>query len=195
MPGPGGERSFSGTGTAMTLETVGHAQVKCTQPATTGEYTGAKTASLAVTLTGCKLAATKESCQSTATPGEVRIGCWGGKIGFTSDTAEGTTTNIAVGLELGHEPTILTAQCGAAKESLAVTGAVIGSLSPIDKMTLSEKLLLKATGGKPSPAQFEGAAPDTLLATCGTHAAEEAGLDGKTTLTSTAKLQVRAKVQ
>jgi hypothetical protein len=193
--GPGTEKAFSGTGKALTLETASHSQLKCAQSETTGEYTGTKTASLAVTLTGCKLTATKETCQSTATAGEIRIPSLQGKLGFITDKSEGMTAKVSVGFELRHEPTILSAQCGAAKEAVVVTGAVIAGLSPIDKMTAKTSLLLAAEGGKQSPQQFEGGAGDRLFTEFGAHATEESVLTGKASIAGAAKLEVRAEAR
>ncbi|HEX7609810.1 MAG TPA: hypothetical protein VF380_03970, partial [Solirubrobacteraceae bacterium] len=144
---------------------------------------------------GCKLPATKESCQSTATAGEIQIGSLQGKLGFITDKSEGTTAKVSVGLELRHEPTLLAAQCGASKEAIVVTGAVIAGLSPIDKMTAKTTLLLAAEGGKQSPQQFEGGATDSLLTKFGAHAAEESVLTGKASIANAAKLEVRAEVR
>src|SRR5436190_1283837 len=134
LPGPGPKRKFSGSGGATKLETVGGAKVKCSAISNNGEYTGTKTAAVTLRLTGCELTG-KGACQSAAAAqGEIVTSPLAAKLDFIRDEYKEATAFTSVGLDLTHDPSLLTAECGAAKVPLSITGSVIGTITPFDKM-------------------------------------------------------------
>jgi hypothetical protein len=196
VPGPGPLKKFTGTSLAVTLETVGKAKVKCLASHTTGEYTGTKTATLNVTLTECKLAAKNETCQSAgAATGEITANGLGATLGFIKDESKGTELSLSLGWDLAHEPSVLSAECGSAKEALLVTGSVIAPIGTIDKMTSAYPLKFSAVSGKQVPEAFEEAPKDTLSASVGAGSAEQAGLTAANKITNEDKLEFKGETE
>jgi hypothetical protein len=181
FPGPGPNSKFSGSSGKVTLETVGHQAITCLASTNSGEYTGEKTATATLTLTGCKRPTTGEACQSSgAGAGEIVTSPLSGELGFIEDFYEGEETlHVSVGLDLKRSPTLLTAQCGAA--SVEVTGSVIVPLSKVDAMAKSFVAKFAAPGGKQVPEAFEEGPTDVLTSNLG-------GSSEQTGLTATAKL-------
>lgn len=196
MPGPGAASKFTGTSAATTLETVGHAAIKCSAGSYAGEYTSAKTATATIKLAGCQRTSTKEACQSAgAGAGEIVSSPLEGSLGFVQDSYEGETLHLSVGLDLKHSPSLVAAECGASKEAVVFEGSVIGPFGTVDKMGLANTLKYKASGGKQAPEAFEAAPNDTLLAHFGS-SSEQAGLTSTEKITNGEKLEIKgASVQ
>jgi hypothetical protein len=187
---------FTTSSGAVTLETVGKAKVKCAASQGSGEYTGAKSATLGVTLTGCKAEAGKQACSSAgASEGEIVASGLAATLGFVeANETEGVVKDV-VGWDLAHEPSLIAAQCGASKEALTVTGSVIAPVSAVDKMLASYTLKAKATKGKQSPEEFEEEPKDTLSASFAGGAAEQAGLTASVKVGDEEKLEFKAEVE
>jgi hypothetical protein len=185
---------FSGEGKAVTLETTGGAKVKCLGSTSHGEYTGTKTATLGLTLTGCSKGG--ESCQSsTASPGQITTAPLQAQLGFIKDTeAEKVVTSI-VGWDLSSGSALVSAECGAAKQSLVVTGSVIGKIGAADKMASGYSLAFAQSGGRQLPEAFEEEAKDTLSASFGGAAAEQAGLKATEKILDGEKLEFKAQAE
>ena len=194
IAGPGPNPKFSGSAKSATLETVGGSKIKCLESTNSGEYTGTKTATINVTFTGCARAAgAGATCQSAgASAGEVRAPGLQGTLGFVRDTAIEGVTSVSVGLDLTREPSLISAECGAGNESLVVTGSVIAPFGSIDKMTASNTLKLKASGGKQVPESFEEEAKDTLSETLGSIGPEQAGLTATPKFANQEKIEIKA---
>jgi hypothetical protein len=195
-PGPGPKNKFTGkTGTA-TLETTGGARIKCTASTSAGEYNGTKTATVNASFTGCTLVSSSQPCTSAgAAAGEVVTPTLEGSLGFIKDTfREGR--EVSVGLDLKHEPSVLSAECGGAQPTLVtVTGSVIAAIAPIDIMTMKSSLKYKASKGLQAPEAFEGGAKDTLLASLesgSSKTAEQAGLTATASLVNEERLEIKA---
>ena len=185
-------KHFSGSGSTAALETVGKTKIACAGSSNSGEFTGLKTATLGITLTGCKRVSSKEACQSTgAAPGEIKASGLEGELGFIKDSVVENVVTVSVGLDLKHSPSIVSGECGAAKESLVVTGSVIGGLAA-DKMAAASTLKLKAKGGKQEPESFEEEPKDTLGAAFAGGTPEQAGLTNTQKLTYGEKLEIKA---
>jgi hypothetical protein len=185
-------KQFSGAGTTAALETVGKAKITCAGSSNSGEFTGTKTATLGITLTGCKRVSNKEACQSAgAASGEIKASSLQGELGFIKDAVEAGVLNVSVGFDLKHEPAIVSGECGAAKESLVITGSVIAPVA-IDKMATSNTLKFKATGGKQAPESFEEEPRDTLSAAFAGGSPEQAGLTSSQKITYGEKLEIKA---
>jgi len=194
--GPGPNRKFTGKGATATLETVGKATVKCSGSTAAGEYTGARTATETVTLTGCTLPATKQSCHSaSAGAGEMVTSPLEGELGFINEEyKEETEPLVSVGLDLKHAPSLLTAECGGAKEALVVEGSAIAPITALDKMTAGSTLKYAQASGKQAPEQFEVGAKDTLVASLGA-GPQQAGLATTEKITNAEKLEIKAEAE
>jgi hypothetical protein len=194
LPGTGSGKKFTGAGKAVTLETTGKAQVKCLGSANSGEYTGTKTATLLLRLTGCKLAATGEACQTSAgTPGELATGPLEAQLGFIKDVENGSEVISLVGWDLKSKSAFISGECGAAKTSLVVNGSVIGAITPVDKAVAGYTLKFSQTAGKQLPEAFEEGANDTLSLALGGASAEQAGLKASEKVVNEEKLEVKAQ--
>lgn len=192
IEGPPLNRRFSSKAGKTTLQGVAGAQVKCAGSAGTGEYTGAKTLTTSLTLTGCARTSTKQPCQSGgAASGEITSGALSGTLGFIQDQANATEIKASVGVDLSNGSSLLQAECGGVSEPLVVTGSVIGKLSKIDSMSSSNSLKLTSTGGKQAPEQFEEGPTDTLVATFGS-GAEQAGLAATEKISNEESLEIKA---
>jgi hypothetical protein len=196
LPGPGAGNKFTGSGKAVTLETTGKAQIKCLNSQSSGEYTGTKTATVALKLTGCKLASGGAACQSAgASAGEVTTGSLQAQLGFIKDVENGPEVISVVGWDIKGSPTVLSGECGAGKESLVVSGSVIGTITPADKAVAAYTLKFNEAGGKQLPEAFEEGANDTLSETLGGGGAEQAGLKSTEKITNEEKLEFKAQAE
>jgi hypothetical protein len=192
LPGPGAKSHFVGTGGKTTLEGVTGAKVTCSATSTAGEYTGVKTASAVMTLTGCVHAGTKAQCQSSSqASGQIVTAALSGKLGFIADEVTQSASNVSIGLDLSGQPSLLSAECGGQKEALVLRGSVIAPIGKLDKMSSSFSVKLTAKSGLQAPEAFEEASKDTLLATLG-FGEEQAGLTSSQKLTGEESLEIKA---
>jgi hypothetical protein len=194
LPGPGANSTLSTSSGKTTLQTVGGAAITCSHSTGSGQYTGLKTATATITLTGCQVAASKQACQSSgAGAGEIVTSPLAGELGFIEDAYEGEDLHVSVGLDLKHAPTLLSAECGG--EALSVAGSVIAPISSLDKMATSFTLKFKAAGGIQQPEQFEEEPKDTLLSTLGAGSPEQAGLTSTGKIKNGEKLEIKAAAE
>jgi hypothetical protein len=185
-------KPFSGAGKAMTLQTVGGKKVSCLESSASGEYTGLRSATIALTLTGCKNASTKEACHSSgAAEGTIALGTLSATLGFISDKVTSNGPVAKLGWDLQKGGTFAAATCGSSSEALNVTGSVIATISAVDKMVPSYSLAPKAKLGKQEPEAFEEEPNDTLTASLGSGSAEAAGLNGSVKITNGEKLEFK----
>ena len=193
LPGPGVKREFTSAGAKATLESVNGAKVLCSGSSIEGEYTGPKTASAVVTLSGCKRSANDESCQSPkAATGEIVSSPLTGRLGLIEDLVTASGLLVSVGFDLGAEPSLLTAECAGAKEALVVKGSVIAPIGKANRMSSSFSLKYRAKVGRQEPEQFEGAPPDTLVATMG-FGSEQAGLTASAKFANQEQLEIKTE--
>jgi hypothetical protein len=186
---------FTGSSKAVTLETTGKSLIKCLASSSSGEYTGTKSATLGLTLTGCVLKSTGESCQTGATAGEIATGPLEAQLGFIKDLENGSEVVSPVGWDLKNGSSIISGSCGASKQSLVVTGSVIGEISANNKMVSAYTLKFAQTAGKQSPEAFEEAPKDTLSESLGGAAAEQAGLKASEKITNQEKLEFKSQAE
>lgn len=193
ISGPGANPKFTSTGGKATLESVSGVKVTCGGSSVAGEYTGTKALSATATFTGCVRAADGESCQSSsAAPGVIVTSALAGGLGFIEDKLSGSSLAVSVGVDLAHEPSLLSAECGGAKEALVVKGSVIAPIGKLDKMTSSFSLKYEAKVGKQAPEGFEEEPNDTLLATMGS-GSEQAGLTSAEKIANEEPLEIKAE--
>jgi hypothetical protein len=191
LPGPGELKKFVSKTGVVTLETVGGKKVKCAASTGSGEYTGAKSATTSITLTGCKTSS--GGCHTAgAAEGEVSAPGLQATLGFIENAVVSGEFHLALGWDLAHPGQLASAECGAAKEALVLTGSVIGKIEPIDKSVLAYNTKFTQATGKQTPASFEEAPTDTISASfAGTP--EAAGLSTTDHITNEEKLLFKAE--
>jgi hypothetical protein len=162
--------TFSGSGAETTLTTVGRPTIKCVAANIAGEYTGPKTASVTVELQACVNSEGKQ-CQTLGNPNnksEIALSAEG-KLGFIKNELIEGKRIVAVGMDLQPKsPVTPLAQyeCGNPLETSKIEGSVIGKLTPINKMTTTQKLLyFVRKSGEQLPEKFENEPKDTLTTT------------------------------
>jgi hypothetical protein len=187
-PGPGRMGGFSGASGRVTIETSGGTRILCESGSARGDYTAAKTESIALALSGCEQTSTHQSCQSAATAGEIRTATLIGKLGFTKD---GEPVKPAVGVDLAPPAgSVAQFECGGVSRTLS--GSVIGALSPIDSTSAGSTLAFKQAKGHQSPEAFEGGPADTLQSTA-VSGSEAAGLAGSFKISPQESIEVKAR--
>ena len=187
LPGPGAASKFKGVSKTMKLETVGHTKITCTASSSEGEYTGVKTLTDSLKLTGCHTgsATTGKACQSSgAGAGEIQTSTLSGSIDFIKENFLPTLPVIGVDLKPASGSTLATIECGGSPQSL--TGSVIAPITVVDKMKTSFKVKATAAGGVQTPEAFEEASNDTLSL-----GGEGAGLNGAITQTNEEAVEVK----
>jgi hypothetical protein len=177
VPGPGANPAFSGVGKTMKLQSVGGTRITCTSSSESGEYTGAKTETETITLSGCYTGSSKQPnpCQSSgASPGEIKSALLDGSIDFVAENAYPVKPVVGVDLTPASGTTLFSFEC-AGSEATSVGGSVIVALGGIDRMSTALKLKAKQSGGIQSVSAFEEGPSDTLTYGSGE---EQAGLNG-----------------
>jgi hypothetical protein len=192
VAGPGPKAGFSGTGAAVTLMTIGGTtNVKCLASSQRGEYTGAKTETAVLTLTGCetgpKTAIVK--CHSSgAGEGEIVSAPLHGSLDYIKENEEGVKSEV--GVDFTATPNLLSFECGGV--ATAVSGAVIAPITSVNSMLSAFKVMAKQGGGKQGVEAFEEGAKETLTFTTG--GTERAGALGATlTNTNAEKMEIKAE--
>jgi hypothetical protein len=176
--GPGPNKKFTGATKALTLQAVGGAAVTCTASTSAGEYTGPKTQTVTLTLTGCQQGPKGKgvSCQSSgAGAGEIRTASLDGVLEFIKENEEPETPLVGVEEKPASGSQIASFECGG--RSIVIGGSVIVPVTVLDKMAPSFKLKALATAGLQSPEAFEVGPKDTLTLQTSGGGAEQAGLN------------------
>jgi hypothetical protein len=189
--GPGAANSFTFKNGTATFETVGKAQIKCSENTYSGEYTGQKTALVRLKLTGCE--PTNRfgiKCQSEgAKAGEVNLNTLQGTFGYIKDGAE-----PEVGLKLvptaSSQPYLAEFNCG--EVPILITGSMIAPYKAVDKMVSSFTVTFKASAGKQIPEAFEDGEAEPLSLTIGAALPEQAGLKAADKVTNQESLELKA---
>ncbi len=196
-PGAGASR-LTLSGGSSTLETAHKSKLEltCTHLAGSGEYTGAKTELLHITLTGCE-ATGRGACEDEgASSGEVVLAPLEGELG-TIAKASSETKPPSTGTALrptGGKRDVAAFECGtgASIQKVLVEGSLIGATGALDQMSSSSTIAFSAKRGRQKPEAFEGGAPDVLLASLNGGAAEAAGLSVTVSAASEEPLEIKA---
>jgi hypothetical protein len=155
-----------------------------------GEYDGPRHAALAITLTGCEASGLLSgTCQSEgAASGEVRSAALQAQLGTIK-----TGLVPATGWELSplSGTTVAGMSCGGTP--LSLTGAVIGQVTALDKMSPSFTLKFKGSGTKQTPERFEGG-PQRILTMHLGGGEERAGLTATAVPAGEENLEIKAIV-
>lgn len=161
---------FSGSGAESILATVGHPTIKCVAANITGEYTGAKTATVEIEFQAC-INSLEQQCQSSQqNKSEIKTLPLEAELGFIRNEVIEGKKIVVVGLDLKATPpltNLVTYECGNVTESAQLEGSVIGKIAPINKMTTVQKLVyfVKKSTGAQVPEKFESGLKDTLSTT------------------------------
>jgi hypothetical protein len=159
--------TFSGSGAEPVLSIAGRLPIKCVLANISGEYTGAKTATVKVELQACVNGEGKQ-CTSLTNPQSkslIEMLPLEAELGFTKNEEVNGHHVAQTGLDL--KPTsplteFVTYECGSLLETFAMEGSVIGALRPIDKMGTAPILTYKTTKGAQVPEAFAEGTADTL---------------------------------
>ena len=170
--GPGSASSFTFKNGAVTLQTVSKIQIKCTENTYSGRYTSPQTASVNLKLAGCEPSNRFGiTCQSTGAPaGEVDFNSMEGRFGFISEGSE-PTVGLALAPDSKAFPYMAQFACGGVPVS--ITGSVIATYAPLNKMTATFTVSFKETAGKQTPEAFEGGVPQLLSMAIGESTSEQ----------------------
>jgi hypothetical protein len=186
--GPGPSKKFSGTGTKVSLEGVGHSLVSCTASTNEGEYTGPKTETVTLKLTGCTKGKGGAACQSSgAAAGEIQTVPLNGSLDFIKEGEAPATPEVGLDLAPLSGTSLATFECGGSP--VTVEGSAIVPISTVNKMDSSFKLKAKATSGIQAPESFEAGSKDTL-----TIGGEQAGVSATGTSTNEEPLEIKATI-
>jgi hypothetical protein len=198
--------AFSGSGGAGTLETVSESgkvrTVSCTGNTSSGEVNSATTVKNGkVKFTGCTTSGpfgNNWTCTSSgAASGEVVTAALKGTLYYlVSGTAE---TGILLEPESGANFASFTCKGILLSETLTVTGAVVGKLTPVNSLTTSFTLTFTQTAGVQSPATYLNAAcsaTGAVLSTAGSGAETfgpiQSGVGATESLTTAKNIKVAA---
>jgi hypothetical protein len=188
---PGAARSFTFKNGSATLETVAKVQIKCAENTYSGEYTGSKTATVDLKLTGCEpMNRLGIKCESQgAASGEVVLDTLEGRLGFIQAGSE-PTVGLALRPTSASAPYVAQFHCG--EVPVALTGAVIAGYTAVNKMVASFTVSFKATAGKQTPEALEGGTPEVLSMAIGEAAAEQTGLKAADKASNQESLEIKA---
>ncbi len=192
IPGPGPKAGFTTSGKALTLATASGAGVLCTGSSGAGRYTGAKSATATLALTGCHIGPTTSptSCQTAGVgEGEVKAAALNGSLDFIKEGEEPEVPSVGLDLKPASGTTVLAFSCGG--RAMTVSGSVIVPVTAVDHMATSLKLKATGGGGTQAPEAFEEGPKDVLTFAPSGGSAEQAGL--KTTLTAASEEAVEVK--
>ncbi len=193
LPGPGAKPKFTGSLGAVVLEGAAKAKITCSSGTSSGEYTGASTLTITLTLSGCERASDHEQCQSVAAPaGQITTSALEGELGIISRSKP-----LAAGLDLEHSPTLATFECSSTaplgKEVVSLEGSVIGAVKKLDAPVAGFTVTFKQHAGSQLPEAFEGGAADTLSTAILGGGSEPTGLAATLSLSDEEPLEIKAE--
>jgi phospholipase C len=194
LPGAGASH-FTVKGGALTLETKRKAKITCSSSAGSGEYTGAKTDVLQLTLKGCEQPG-QGSCQNEdASSGEVTTAPLEGELGTIKAASGKKAPSVGTALtRAGGGPSgVAKFYCGTiAGGQVLLEGSLIAVTTAVDTMSPTVTLTLTGKKGKQKPEAFEGAAAEPLLASLSGAASERASIASSLTASGEEPLEIKA---
>ena len=154
------------------LRSAAHETITCTKDTSSGEITGIKTVgNVKVTFTGCTQGTAKVKCKSIKNPSKPTEGTEGAEEEIITNTVEGELGEVSAGTKVGEDlkpiaadTRFVTIKCGTL--NIAVTGSVIGEVTPINKLQTTGTLVFAANAGNTNQefTAFTGGAEDHLTA-------------------------------
>ena len=191
--GPGAGSKFTSAGGTLKLTTASGAGLFCAASSGSGQWTGAKTASATLTLTGCHIGPNTKptACKSSgAGEGEVVTSALNGRLDFIKEGEEPEIPQVGIDLAPASGSTVAAYEC--AGKAATITGSVIAPVTAVDHMGTT--LHIKAAGGagKQTPEAFEEGAKDVLTYNQAGGGSEQAGLATALATTSEEALEINA---
>jgi hypothetical protein len=193
--GVGANKTFTGVSGPVTIESVGaKTNVKCAASSASGEYTGPKTETQTITLTGCETGPHGHvvTCQSGSTAGEVVTNQLEGGLDFIKENyeVEGVKPEVGLQLKAASGTELAAFECGGSH--IAVSGSVIAPITGVDAMVTSFHVTAKQGAGVQAVTAFEEGAKAGLTIT-GSSGAESGALGITETQTNGEKVEVKAE--
>lgn len=192
IEGPGPKAGFTASGGAVKLTSASGAGVVCAGSTGAGSYTGAKTLSETITLTGCHIGpkSAPVNCQSSgAGEGSITTAALDGSIDFIHEGLEPEVPQIGALLHSHSGSSIAAWECGG--RAMRAEGSFITPLIAVDKMSTLVKA--KAAGGAAGqvPESFEGGAKQALTFTQSGGPTEKAGLTATISQTGEEAIEIK----
>ncbi len=192
--GPGANKTFTGASGPVTIESVGgKTNVKCAASKASGEYTGPKTETQTITLTGCETGPHGHvvTCQSGSTAGEIVTNQLQGGLDFIKENYEtGLKPEVGLQIKAASGTELASFECGGTH--ITVSGSQIAPITGVDAMVTSFKVNAKQSNGTPGVTAFEEGAKGALTIT-GASGEESGALGIAETQTNGEKLEVKAE--
>ncbi len=137
----GKAKAFKGSGKGANLEVEGIGGITCTSSSDTGKFNSPTSADqIVVTFKGCEFVGKK--CASGSTAGEIITQDLVGTVGYLE--GKGTPTPKA-GADITPESGEVLATFSCGPDNFAVTGAVIGQVTPVNHFTKEATFTFKQT--------------------------------------------------
>jgi hypothetical protein len=153
-------RPFKGKGAGANFDVTGIGGMACTKSSDTGKFTSATTAGdVVIMLKDCEFVGKK--CESGATAGEVVTDPLAAGFGYLK--GKGTKApKVGFGMVAESGESLATLHCGT--DNIAVTGAIIGEVSPVNELTKNLTVTFAQSGlGVQKWKKFEGGPEKTLV--------------------------------
>ncbi len=189
QPWPFTKPHFALTNGSVTFKTaVSKTTISCAENDVSGEYTGPQTATLGITFNECKVLGpfggkcTSEGGKSEEIPSSPLVAEFGTVDGSTSPPV------IGWGIHPVSGETFVSFQCGGT--SVSITGSVIATVTPLNKMVGAFKLNFSGSGGIQKPESFEGGKSQFLTLET-VNATEQVGLTMNDSISNERLLEIR----
>ena len=194
-------KKFTGQlGAPSTLETVGKAKITCSAGTAHGEYTGAKTLTMTLTLSGCRTPERPRALpeRRPRRRGRSVTNALEGELGFISRVRNTWSRSAWTS---STKPALATFECSDRRAARQRTRRPrrLGDRRRSRRSTrwsLASRVTYKATAGRQAPEQFESGLKDTLSTSVVSgleKTVEQAGLTATVTITSEEPLEIKAK--
>jgi hypothetical protein len=190
QPWPFTKAGFALTNGSVTFKTViNKTTIACAENDVAGEYTGLQTATLGITFSECKvLGPFGGQCTGEgAKPGEIVSSPLAAEFGLVDGTSSPPVVGWSIQPVSGEE--FLSFQCGGT--DVSVTGSVIATMTPVNKMAAAFKLNFSGNSGAQKPESFEGG-KKRLLTLETVNATEQVGLTMNDSIANERLLEIRA---
>jgi hypothetical protein len=189
QPWPFTKAGFALTNGSVTLKTaINKTTIACAENDVAGEYTGLQTATLGITFSECKvLGPFGGQCTGEgAKPGEIVSSPLAAEFGLVDGSSSPPVVGWWIQPVSGEE--FLSFQCGGT--DVSVTGSVIATMTPVNKMAAAFKLNFSGNSGVQKPESFEGGEKRFLTLET-VSATEQVGLTMNDSIANERLLEVR----
>jgi hypothetical protein len=190
QPWPFTKAGFALTNGSVTLKTaINKITITCVENDVAGEYTGLQTATLGITFSECKvLGPFGGQCTGEgAKPGEIVSSPLAAEFGLVDGSSSPPVVGWSIQPVSGEE--FLSFQCGGT--DVTVTGSVIATMTPVNKMAGAFKLNFSGNSGIQKPESLEGGEKQFLTLET-VNATEQVGLTMNDSIANERLLEIRA---